>query len=154
MASSSTQPRIGVGVFILNSSNEFLIGRRKGSLGSGTYALVGGHLEFGETFEECATREALEEAGIDILNLRLLTATNSVFRGQGQDRHYVTIFMVATIRKEDETKVETREPDRCEGWQWISWKTMVEWASGDDKRPLFQPMTDLLRQRPGVVPTR
>ncbi|RMZ92148.1 hypothetical protein DV736_g619, partial [Chaetothyriales sp. CBS 134916] len=151
---STNQPRIGVGVFIFNSSNKFLMGRRKGALGDGTYSLVGGHLEFGETFEECAAREAMEETGLHIVNPQFLTATNGIFAGPDQGSHYVTIFMVATIKKEDETMVETREPDKCEGWEWVSWDTMKEWASGAEKRRLFQPMTDLLEQRSGVVPTR
>ncbi|RMZ81822.1 hypothetical protein DV738_g2005, partial [Chaetothyriales sp. CBS 135597] len=104
MASSSKQPDVGVGVFVLNSSNEFLIGQRKGCVGSGSYALPGGHLEVGESFEDCAAREALEEAGINIVNPKFLVATTGVYHDQGRLIHYVAIFMVATLRKEDETK--------------------------------------------------
>jgi len=63
--------------------------------GSGTLALPGGHLEFGETFEACAEREVLEETGLNIRHLRFLTATNSVMKDAG--KHYVTIFMGGVV---------------------------------------------------------
>ncbi|CAM8906011.1 unnamed protein product [Rhodiola kirilowii] len=53
--------------------------------------LPGGHLEFGEGFEECAAREAMEETGLVIEKIELLTVTNNVF----SDAHYVTVFMRA-----------------------------------------------------------
>lgn len=37
---------------------------RKGSHGDGEWALPGGHLEMGESFEQCAVREVEEETGI------------------------------------------------------------------------------------------
>lgn len=58
---------------------------------TGTWALPGGHLEFGESFETCAVRETLEETGLNIKDVRFLTATNSVMTAE--DKHYVTIFM-------------------------------------------------------------
>ena len=33
----------------------------------GTWVLPGGHIDVGETFEECAVREILEETGIEIV---------------------------------------------------------------------------------------
>jgi 8-oxo-dGTP diphosphatase len=148
------RPRIGVGVFVFNTKNEFLIGKRKGSHGSGTYALPGGHLEFGEAFEECAARETMEETGVQIWEPRFLTATNSVMSGPDQGSHYVTIFIVGKLQRDEVAKVEVKEPEKCEGWEWISWERMKEWAYGEDslKKPLFQPLIDLLKQRTDVVP--
>ncbi len=54
--------RVGVGIMIFKDG-KVLMGRRKGSHGAGEYAFPGGHLDFGESFEDCAKRETLEEAG-------------------------------------------------------------------------------------------
>jgi 8-oxo-dGTP diphosphatase len=43
-----------------------LLGKRKGSHGEGEYAFPGGHLEYMESFEQCAHRETLEECGVEI----------------------------------------------------------------------------------------
>ena len=161
------QVRVGVGAFILSSSSSqtpqnptFLIGKRLGSHGAGTYALPGGHLEFGESPEECAAREILEETGLQVKNVRFLTATNDVLR---EDRkHYVTMFVVCERVSEGE-EARVMEVDKCEGWEWSEWEELVrlverERGSKDGKgeegeRRLFQPLVDLVVQRPGVVPT-
>lgn len=146
-ATADKIPRVGVGVFILNSSNKFVFGRRKGSHGAGSWALPGGHLEHGEDFETASKREILEETGIEITDIKFLTATNSV--GIDGTKHYITIFM--TARPVDENaQPQLLEPNKCEGWEWISWETMVEWHSGTGEKgnALFQPMSDLLQQRP------
>ena len=114
---------MGVGVFVLESSHElptnprFLIGKRKGSHGAGSFALPGGHLEFGETPEECAAREAMEETGLKVVNLRFLTTTNDIM--QANHKHYITMFMVGT-RENDKDQPQVVEPEKCEGWEWVS----------------------------------
>ncbi len=71
---------------------------RKGSHGAGTYALPGGHLEFGEGFEQCGAREVLEETGIDLTgnlkSIQLAYATSDLIDGS---KHYVTVFVRAQV---------------------------------------------------------
>jgi 8-oxo-dGTP pyrophosphatase MutT (NUDIX family) len=65
---------------------------------TGTMQLPGGHLEYGESFAETAAREVLEETGLEVGNIKFLTATNDVF---GEGKHYVTIFVTCVIVGED-----------------------------------------------------
>lgn len=106
MTSAAPEVRVGVGNFVLRSLHEdpanpqFLIGQRKGSHGAGTYALPGGHLEFGETPEQCAARETLEETGLKVSKVRFLTATNDIL--PADNKHYITIFTVSARNEEED----------------------------------------------------
>ena len=124
------KPRVGIGVFICKGS-KILLGKRKNSHGHGAWACPGGALEFGETFEDCAKREVLEETGIQVLNVRYYGVTNDVFTNEG--KHFVTIFMMADSCIGEP---ETREPEKCEGWEWFEWHALPE--------PLFLPLKNFL----------
>jgi 8-oxo-dGTP diphosphatase len=76
------RPRVGVGVFV-KKDGKILVGKRKGSHGGGTWALPGGHLEPGESFETCCKREVLEETGLIIDNISPVVFTNDVFHEEG-----------------------------------------------------------------------
>ncbi|KAJ9214462.1 hypothetical protein DTO166G4_3866 [Paecilomyces variotii] len=152
------EPRVGVGVFVINKDGKFVLGVRKGSTGSGTWALPGGHLEFGETFEECAAREILEETGLALKDLQFLTATNNVMKAE--KKHYITIFMAATVVG-DNPKPQLLEPEKCEGWEWASWDDVcsmyeAEAQAADSQnyegKRLFLPLTSIFQQRPGFNP--
>lgn len=155
--------RVGVGVFVLRSLQEpptnpcFLIGKRLNSHGAGTYALPGGHLEFGETPEECATREVLEETGLEISEPKFLTATNDYMPAEG--KHYITLFMVCA-RKNVQDVAQVLEPHKCENWTWFSWEGLQSAINKQNEArdsdvletPIFLPLLDLVRQRPGTIP--
>src|SRR5688500_2770159 len=101
------QPSVGVGVLIIKD-NKILFGKRRSNLhhGDGYWGLVGGHLEFNETPEQCALREVAEEVGVSVKNIRLGPFTNDIFPQEG--KHYVTLFVIAEY---DSGEVELKEPD-------------------------------------------
>jgi 8-oxo-dGTP diphosphatase len=80
---------------LVTRGNEILLMKRRGSHGEGTWCPPGGHLEHGEAPEECALREAREEAGIEIANVRFLAMTNDVFP---EGKHYITVWMLGEHR--------------------------------------------------------
>jgi 8-oxo-dGTP diphosphatase len=115
-------PRVGVGVIIINMHGEILLGKRKNSHGSGEWAPAGGHLEVNESFEECAIREAFEETGLQLEQVKLLSVTNDLFKREG--KHYVTIFMGTKLFKEATPVV--KEPDKLEEWKWFNTDKLPE----------------------------
>ena len=108
------RPKVGVGLFLINENNEILLAKRSSSHGTGEYAGVGGHLENGETFEECILRELKEEAGNDLVvkNLKFLCLTNIT---QYAPKHYVDIGMTAQYVS---GKAQVLEPTKIESWNW------------------------------------
>jgi 8-oxo-dGTP diphosphatase len=85
-------PRIGVGVVIRRGEDVLLL-RRHNVHGAGTWSTPGGYFEYGETPEECAAREALEETGVTISGIRFLTITNDFF--PEREKHFITLWMHA-----------------------------------------------------------
>ncbi len=83
MAGLDASPRVGVGVIVVRTGR-VLLGLRQGSHGEGTWALPGGHLEFGETVPACAARELLEETGLVATAFRPAPYTSDVFAELGR----------------------------------------------------------------------
>lgn len=122
--------RIGIGVFVFKDG-KFLIGLRRNAHGDGTWSIPGGHLEFGETFEDTAKREVLEETGLTIKNVRFGAVTNDYFKDAG--KHYVTIWMLSDWASGEE---RITEPDKFVEMQWRDYDNLPE--------PLFLPWQQLL----------
>lgn len=124
-------PRIGVGVVVVQSG-KVLLGRRKGSHGAGSWSISGGHLEYGETIEECAKRELAEETGLQALQIEFGPWSNDII---DKDKHYVTLF---TFVKRFQGDVKLLEPDKCEGWNWFGWDNLPT--------PLFPTVQSLIKK--------
>ena len=127
------EPRVGVGV-IIKHGNQVLLLRRRNVHGSGSWSTPGGHLEFGETPEACAAREAREETGVEVGSLVFRAITNDLFPAEG--RHYITIWMEAEYLSGEAVVAAAYESDA------------VGWFDWDDlPGPLFLPLRNLLDGR-------
>ncbi|MBC7868679.1 NUDIX domain-containing protein [Candidatus Saccharibacteria bacterium] len=122
--------RVGIGVFIFKNG-KFLMLQRQGAHGEGSWSVPGGHLEFGESFEETACREVKEETNLEIKHVRFGAVTNDYFTDE--DKHYVTIWMLSEWASGQEYNVE---PDKCINQEWYSFE--------DLPTPLFLPWNQLL----------
>jgi len=130
MATTPAAPRVGVGVIITRDQQVLLL-RRGNVHGAGTWSTPGGHLDFGESPEQCAMREVKEETGLDIDDVAFRAITNDVFAAEG--RHYITIWM--------EGRYVTGEPILAAPYEaseigWFPWDALPQ--------PLFLPLQHLL----------
>ena len=112
------KPLVGVSV-ILRCKKKILLGKRKGSHGSGTWAFPGGHLEMNETPKECAIREIGEETGIKIndeyFEIREGGFTNDIF--EEEKKHYITLYIF--VESKTKLNAEILEPEKCSEWKWF-----------------------------------
>lgn len=107
---SDIQPVIKVGVqgIILHPTDKtILLGKRLNTFQAGTWGLPGGHLEFGESFEEALSRELKEELGITATRMRQLGAFNTPSLPLS---HHVQIAFI--IDEFNGTPLNI-EPDKC-----------------------------------------
>ncbi|MEO5927888.1 MAG: NUDIX domain-containing protein [Patescibacteria group bacterium] len=120
--------KVGAGVVILKDGKT-LLAKRKGAHGSGMWGSAGGHVEFGETPIEAVKREAREELGIEIGNIRFVSCMN--FFKQG--KQYLDVSFVADHVSGEPTILE---PDRVESIEWFPLDALPE--------PLFEPVRIVL----------
>jgi 8-oxo-dGTP diphosphatase len=129
-----TRPGVGLGVFIWKD-DKFLMGKRVGKHGENTWSVPGGWLEYGESFEECAAREAKEETGVNITNIRQFTTVNNIFADENQ--HSITIFMNSDWESGDPKDIEL---DKFIEIGWFDFTNMPS--------PLFLPLVQLKKAKP------
>ena len=112
------RPKVGIGVLVVKDG-KVLFGKRKNAHSDGHYSSPGGNLEYGESWEECAKREVLEETGMEIKNVRFVTVMNNIF--EAEKKHYVSIIMRADYISGEP---QVLEPNKCEGWDWYDWDNL------------------------------
>lgn len=123
-------PKIGVACLIVRDGKVLLM-RRRGSHGEGTWCPPGGHLDHGESLAECAAREAAEETGLAVTDLRFVGVTEDLF--PESDKHYVTIWMAADAPDGSPIVAAPTEMDRVD---WFDPAALP--------RPLFLSLENLL----------
>ena len=126
------KPRVGVGVIILRGKKLLML-KRRGSHGSGTWNLPGGHLEFGETIIKCVRREVFEETGLKVKESKVICVNEELNFIKSDNRHYITIGCVAKIKS---GKTKLKELEKCEELGWFCLESLP--------KPLFLPSENIL----------
>lgn len=113
------RPKVGVGVMVIRDG-KVLLGERKGSHGAGEYAFPGGHLDYMESFADCAKREVLEETGLAIANVQFLLLANVT---KYAPKHYVHITVTADCPTGEP---QLLEPEKSNSWAWYDLDDLPE----------------------------
>ena len=125
------KPQVGTAM-IITKANKVLLMKRKGPHGTGTWSTPGGHLDFGEILEDCAAREAKEEVGVDMVDIRFRAVTNDIFEETG--KHYVTIWLEGIPVGEPFIAAQ----GEVEEIGWFDWNALPQ--------PLFLPLENLVKE--------
>jgi 8-oxo-dGTP diphosphatase len=127
------EPKVGTAT-IITRDDKVLLMKRRGPHGTGTWSTPGGHLDFGESPEQCAAREAREEVGLEVGDLRFRAVTNDLFEDSG--RHYITIWLEAGSFSEEPRIISEREVEEI---GWFAWDDLPQ--------PLFLPLENFVKKR-------
>lgn len=105
---------ITVGAFIINQQNKLLL--TKSHKWSNKYVVPAGHIEYGEKAEEALIREAKEETGLDILNIKFLSfddlIEDKIFY---KKRHSIVLNFLCRTKS---SKVILN--DEAQGYEWVN----------------------------------
>lgn len=115
---------VAVGVFIINDKGEVFLTKRsqKTTNERGTWEIPGGKVDFGETLQDAARREAQEEYGIDIELLKQFPAQNHIIPEEKQ--HWVPTCFLCKITGGRKPKI--MEPEKCDAIGWFSFGNLPE----------------------------
>ena len=131
----SDQYRRCVGMMILNTNNEILVGRRLDHP-SGYWQMPQGGIDKDENPEEAVWREMMEEIGTN--NAKLIKSTNQWYKYQIPKETLKTLpwgekyigqkqkwFAFRFTGKEEDINVNTNNPEFSE-WKWILHNSLVD----------------------------
>ena len=99
----------GAGVIIVNGKGEILLGKRTDN---GYWDYPAGSMELGESFEQCARREVLEETGLSCGKLEYLmdlSGEDTFYEYPNGDRVYLAVIIYICFEYSGEMKVQADE---------------------------------------------
>jgi 8-oxo-dGTP diphosphatase len=111
----SSVPRVGVGVLLVDELDRVLLTLRNRPPEAGCWSIVGGKLDFLETLEECAAREAREEVGVEVSIQSLLCVTDHCLPQENQ--HWVSPAYLAKVRAGQAVNCE---PEKTADVRWFA----------------------------------
>ncbi len=117
-------PEPTVGAIIFNPDNKILL--CKSHKWNNKYVIPGGHIELGEKMEEALKREILEETGLEIYDIKLISLKESVFSDTfHKGKHF--IFIDYTCRT---NSYEVTLNDEAEEYEWVDLREIDNYELG------------------------
>jgi 8-oxo-dGTP diphosphatase len=109
---------VAAGAMIFNADGELFLAKRSQSVKNerGHWETPGGSVEFGETLENAAKREILEEYGVEIEILDTFPAADHLIPNEAQ--HWVAVTFVAKLRPGMKPRI--MEPTKCDAIGWFA----------------------------------
>lgn len=105
---------IGATIIVTNDKNELLLNLRSDT---GTWGIIGGGMELGESLEETAARELWEEAGLKAERFELLDVLSGkelFFRYPNGDETYTVIVLYKAVGVSGVPRINDGESRRLE----------------------------------------
>lgn len=118
--SQQTYPEPTTGVFIFNHDGELLL--LQSHKWPGKYVVPGGHVELGERIEDAALREAKEETGLVVHNLRFICWQEFIYDPAFWKRKHFIFFDYSC----QTDTMDVRLNDEAEAYIWIDPRKALE----------------------------
>jgi 8-oxo-dGTP diphosphatase len=157
---SSTYLRHATVDGIILRGNEVLLNKRgsfdgKPILESGKWGLIGGFIDRDETISEAFQREAMEEAGCKVTNIRLLRVNDNPNRPK-EDRQNITFVLVADFVSMIDSSSEEVQELKWFNFDNLPTKEEIAFDHSDDLNMFKEYLKDkgslkILKRFPAVV---
>ncbi|MGC8654835.1 MAG: NUDIX hydrolase [Candidatus Kryptoniota bacterium] len=119
-----TEPHISVLALTMDKDNVLMI-KRGDPPYENSWALPGGHLEFGEKLEDAAVRETFEETGIRVMVDKFISFKNVIVEENGRKFHFVAfcynaVYLNGTLAPGSDVRAASWVPIKSLGNLYIS----------------------------------
>lgn len=106
---------------VVTHAHKVLFGRRRAGAGDFTWQLPGGWLEPGESPQQAARREVLEETGLLLREMYFVGTTSNVFSAH---KHSISLYFEAECV--DSESLIVAEQEKCYDWEWRCWSDVTD----------------------------
>jgi len=119
-----THPIVAVAAVAFNTKDQLLLVRRGKEPGKGTWGIPGGAVELGERLKDAVKRELMEETGVTVDPIELITIVDRVYPDdEGRFRfHYIIVEYLCLAA--DDTPRASDDVDRA---LWVSLEEAKEY---------------------------
>ena len=115
---ASCHPRVGVGVLLVDERGRVLLTLRRLPPEAGCWSIVGGKLDYLETLQECAVREAREEVSLHVSIEALLCVTDHLLPQESQ--HWVSPAYLGRVLRGEANNCEPQKTSQ------VSWFAIAD----------------------------